>query len=80
MPAELDCGPIPVPELLTATGWHLQARRQLSLSGLPASAAVATPAHPPDPPRTWPGGTAAHGGRGWLPGPGRPARGAGPGT
>jgi ubiquinone/menaquinone biosynthesis C-methylase UbiE len=47
LPAVLDCRPIPVPELLTATGWHLQARRRLSLSGLPAAAAVATPARPP---------------------------------
>ena len=44
LPAVLDCRPIPVPELLTATGWHLQARQPLSLAGLPATAAVATPA------------------------------------
>jgi ubiquinone/menaquinone biosynthesis C-methylase UbiE len=50
LPAVLDCRPLPVPELLTATGWHLQARQPLSLSGLPATAAVATPAHPQDPP------------------------------
>ena len=54
LPAVLDCRPIPVPELLTATGWHLQARRQLSLAGLPATAAVATPGHPPGLPRTRP--------------------------
>ena len=44
LPAVLDCRPIPVPELLTATGWHLQARQPLSLAGLPATAATATPA------------------------------------
>ncbi|MGE5291007.1 MAG: class I SAM-dependent methyltransferase [Micromonosporaceae bacterium] len=49
LPSLLDCRPIPVPELLTATGWHLQALQRLSLSGLPATAAIATPALPPDP-------------------------------
>ena len=72
LPAVLDCRPIPVPELLTATGWHLQALRPLSLSGLPASAAVATPARPPGPqPR--PGQGAAHDdSEGWR-GKGAPA-------
>ncbi len=49
LPAVLDCRPLPVPDLLTATGWHQQARQPLSLAGLPATAAVATPAHPPGP-------------------------------
>jgi ubiquinone/menaquinone biosynthesis C-methylase UbiE len=49
LPSLLDCRPIPVPDLLTASGWHLQALQRLSLSGLPAAAAVATPAHPPGP-------------------------------
>jgi ubiquinone/menaquinone biosynthesis C-methylase UbiE len=44
LPSLLDCRPIPVPKLLAATGWDLQALQALSLSGLPATAAVATPA------------------------------------
>ncbi len=80
LPAVLDCRPIPVAELLTATGWHLQARRQLSLAGLPATAAVAISAHPSDPPRTRTGGTTARGGPGWPPGPGSPAPAGGPGA
>lgn len=47
LPSVLDCRPIPVAELLTATGWDLVAVQALSLSGLPAAAAVATPARPP---------------------------------
>jgi ubiquinone/menaquinone biosynthesis C-methylase UbiE len=43
LPRLLDCRPVPVPDLLTATGWHLRALRPLSLSGLPAAAALATP-------------------------------------
>ena len=72
LPAVLDCRPIPVPELLTATGWHLQALQPLSLSGLPATAAVATPAIPPGP--SAPAGrTAARHSPGWPPSPGTPA-------
>ncbi|HUY45832.1 MAG TPA: methyltransferase domain-containing protein, partial [Streptosporangiaceae bacterium] len=41
LPDVLDCRPIPVPDLLTDAGWHLQALQPLSLSGLPATAAVA---------------------------------------
>jgi ubiquinone/menaquinone biosynthesis C-methylase UbiE len=52
LPALLDCRPIPLPGLLTATGWHLQALQPLSLSGLPAAAAIATLVNPFDPPRT----------------------------
>ena len=44
LPDLLDCRPIPLPGLLTDDGWHLQARQQLSVAGLPATAALATPA------------------------------------
>jgi ubiquinone/menaquinone biosynthesis C-methylase UbiE len=59
LPDLLDCRPIPVPDLLTATGWHLQARRPLSLSGLPATAAVATAANLQSPGIPVPGRPAA---------------------
>jgi ubiquinone/menaquinone biosynthesis C-methylase UbiE len=49
LPGLLDCRPIPVPGLLTGTGWHLQARQRLSVAGLPATAALATPAPIPSP-------------------------------
>jgi demethylmenaquinone methyltransferase/2-methoxy-6-polyprenyl-1,4-benzoquinol methylase len=71
LPAVLDCRPIPVPELLTATGWHLQARRQLSLAGLPVTAAVATPAHEPHPPPARPGRGRGRGGNSYGTGTGR---------
>lgn len=43
LPRLLDCRPIPVPDLLAAAGWQLRALQPLSLSGLPAAAALATP-------------------------------------
>jgi ubiquinone/menaquinone biosynthesis C-methylase UbiE len=46
LPAVLDCRPIPVGEALTAAGWRVQAIQPLSLFGLPATAAVATPCAP----------------------------------
>jgi ubiquinone/menaquinone biosynthesis C-methylase UbiE len=49
LPAVLDCRPIPVPDLLTATGWHLQACQRLSVAGLPVTAAAATPIADPVP-------------------------------
>jgi ubiquinone/menaquinone biosynthesis C-methylase UbiE len=73
LPTVLDCRPIPVTDLLAATGWHLQALQPLSLSGLPATAAVATPAHPPDRPLPQPGGAAGHDRRGWPHVQGAPA-------
>lgn len=47
LPGLLDCRPIPLPDLLTGTGWHLQACQPVTLAGLPATAAVATPASQP---------------------------------
>jgi ubiquinone/menaquinone biosynthesis C-methylase UbiE len=44
LPDLLDCRPIPLSGLLTDAGWYLQAHQQLSVAGLPATAAVATPA------------------------------------
>jgi ubiquinone/menaquinone biosynthesis C-methylase UbiE len=44
LPGLLDCRPIPVPHLLAATGWHVQALRRLTVAGLPVTAAAATPA------------------------------------
>jgi ubiquinone/menaquinone biosynthesis C-methylase UbiE len=73
----LDCRPIPVPELLTATGWHLQALQPLSLSGLSATAAVATSAQLPGP-QLPSAGEAAGDRPAWLRGQGRPVTG-GPG-
>jgi ubiquinone/menaquinone biosynthesis C-methylase UbiE len=43
LPRLLDCRPIPLPDLLADTGWRLRALQPLSLSGLPAAAALATP-------------------------------------
>jgi ubiquinone/menaquinone biosynthesis C-methylase UbiE len=44
LPGLLDCRPIPVPRLLAASGWHVQAVRPLTVAGLPVTAAAATPA------------------------------------
>jgi SAM-dependent methyltransferase len=49
LPDVLDCRPIPVPGLLTGTGWHLQARQRLSVAGLPVTAVLATPEPIPSP-------------------------------
>lgn len=43
LPRLPDCRLIPVPDLLGAVGWQLRALQPLSLSGLPAAAALATP-------------------------------------
>lgn len=47
LPGLLDCRPIPLPDLFAGTGWQLQACQPLALAGLPATAAVATPASQP---------------------------------
>jgi hypothetical protein len=44
MPSVPGCRPIPLPELLAAEGWQVQAFRALSLLGVPAAAALAIPA------------------------------------
>jgi len=41
LPRLLDCRPIPVADLLTATGWQAHAVRHLSTAGLPVAAALA---------------------------------------
>jgi hypothetical protein len=42
LPRLLDCRPIPVADLLTATGWQVCAVRRLPRMGLPMSATLAT--------------------------------------
>ena len=42
LPRLLDCRPIPVADLLTATGWQVHTVRHLSAAGLPVAAALAT--------------------------------------
>jgi SAM-dependent methyltransferase len=41
LPRLLDCRPIPVADLLTATGWQVHAIGHLSTVGLPVAAALA---------------------------------------